>query len=237
MAHAATSEPVTPRARKHPTNVWRISLAVLVGAVTITMLVLRLQPAPPRFELIAANDYELRTKRFALVRDARAWMTRFSPKIFGFAPVQISAGYVVAGPGGVSDLTDLPQPAFLTNAVRVWILKSNDVARVERDLRGDNSRRWRVTTSEGTPSVLSTGVPMLKAPPSVEFANHPKIRGGNVDLAATFTSVVADTRDGRAAAHTTNQIAFRLFLRRDEGGILFDGTGLLFIWAHAPPRR
>jgi hypothetical protein len=214
--------------------VWRVSLAALVGAIAITVLVLWLQPAPPRFELITANDYELRTKRLGFVRDARAWMTRFSPKIFGFAPVQISAGYIVTGHSGASDLTELPPPAFSTNAVRVWILKSNEVARAERNLRSDNSSRWRVTTSEGTPSVLATGSPTGTGPGSVQFANHPKIRGGNVDLAAVFTSVVADARDGHAAGPTTNQIAFRMFLKPDEGGIIFDGTGVLFVWAHAP---
>jgi hypothetical protein len=232
-AHTPTSE-LVPQARKQPTPVWRVALAALVGAVAITVLVLRLQPTPPPFELITANDYEHRTKRFAFVRDARAWMTRFSPKIFGFAPVQISAGYIVTGHSGASDLGQLPPPAFSTNAVRVWILKSNEVARAERNLRSDNSSRWRVTTSEGTPSVLATGSPTGTGPGSVQFANHPKIRGGNVDLAVRFTSVASGPSDGQAAAYITNQIAFRMFLKRDEGGIVFDGTGVLFIWAHAP---
>jgi len=239
MPHAPTSEPAL-QARKQPTPVWRISLAALAGAVTITIFVLWLQPPPPRFELITAIDYERRTKRLALIRDAQAWMTRFSPKIFGFAPVQISAGYIITGPGGASDLTELPPPTFSTNAVRVWILASNDVARAERDLIADNSTHWLVNTSEGTPSTLSTGTPTPKgrsAPGSVEFANHPKIRGGDIDLAARFTSVVAGLRDRHAAGDTTNHIAFRMFLKRDEGGIIFDGDGALFIWAHAPPKQ
>jgi hypothetical protein len=238
MTHAAaTSEPVTPRTPKQPTPVWRVSLAAVIGAVTITLLVLWLQPAPPRFELITANDYERRTKRFAFIRDARAWMTRVSPKVFGFAPVHISASYRVTGHGGASDLTKLPPPTFSTNVVRVWILSSNEVDRVERDFVAGNSVGWSMNTSEGTPSVLATGVPMPKAPPSVEFANHPKIRGGNVDLAAGFTSIVAGTGNGKGAGHTTNHITFRMFLKRDEGGIVFDGTGVLFIWAHAPPKQ
>ena len=233
MTHAAaTSSPVTPWARTQSTSAWRVSFAALIGAVTITIFVLWLQPPPPPFQLITSNDYERRTKRFAFVRDARAWMTRFSPKIFGFAPVQISASYVIRD--NTADLwAQLPLPAFSTNAVRVWILKSNEVARFERDLRDDHSRSWRVTTSEGIPSGLSMGNSTGKSPGSVQFANHPKIRGGNVDLAARFT-VVTGTGDARAADHTTNQIAFRLFLKRDEGGILFDGSGVLFIWAHAP---
>ena len=234
MTHAATSEPVA-QARKQSTRVWwRISLAALVGAIAITMVVLWLQPAPPRFELITANEYERRTKRFAFVRDARAWMTRFSPKIFGFAPVDISAKYVVTGRGVATDLKELPPPAFSTNAVRLWILTSNEVARAENDLLADNRLGWRMNTSEGTPSVLSTGSPTGAGPGSVQFANHPKIRSGNVDLAVTFTSVAATPTSGDVAAHATNQIAFRMFLKRDEGGIVFDGIGVLFIWAHAP---
>jgi len=233
MTHAATSEPVA-QGCKHPTRVWwRISLAALVGAVTITIFVLWLQPPPPQFELITANDYERRTKRFAFIRDARAWMTRFSPKIFGFTPVDISAKYVVTGRSVATDLNELPPPAFSTNAVRVWILTSNEVARAENDLLADNRLGWRMNTSEGTPSVLSTGSPTGAGPGSVQFANHPRIRSGNVDLAVTFTSVAATARNGDAA-HTTNQIAFRMFLKPDEGGILFDGTGVLFIWAHPP---
>ena len=172
MTHAATSEPAPPQTRQKPTRVWHTSLAALVGAGAITMLVLRLQPPPPRFELITASDYERRTKRFAFVRDARAWMTRFSPKIFGFAPVHISAGYIVTVRDGASELGQLPPPAFFTNAMKVWILPSNEVARVERDLRNDNMTRWRLNTSEGIPSVLSTATPtpIGTGPGLVEFA-------------------------------------------------------------------
>jgi hypothetical protein len=233
-AHAATRETVTPRAHKQSTRAWRVSLAAVIGAVTITIFILWLQPPPPRFELITADVYERRTKRLAFVRDARAWMTRFSPKIFGFAPVHISASYRVTGHGGASDLTKLPPPTFSTNVVRVWILSSNEVDRVERDLVAGNSVGWSMNTSEGTPSVLSTGTPTGTGPGSVEFANHPKIRGGNVDLAAGFTSIVAGTGNGEGAGYTTNHITFRMFLKRDEGGIIFDGTGMLFIWAHTP---
>ena len=65
----------------------------------------------------------------------------------------------------------------------------------------------------------------------MEFASHPKVRGGNVDLAAKLTAIVTDAEFITPA---TNQIAFRMFLKPDEGGIVFDGTGVLFIWAHAP---
>jgi len=236
IREAATSDCAAPP-RKKPKRLWRTSLVVLVGTVSITMLVLRLQPPPAPFELITADDYERRTKRFAFVRDARAWMTRFSPKVFGFASVHISASYRVTGHGGASDLTKLPPPTFPTNVVQVWILSSNEVDRVERDFVAGNSVGWSMNTSEGTPSILSTGTSTGTGPGSVEFANHSKIRGGNVDLAARFTSIVAGTGNGRGAGHTTNQIAFRMFLKRGEGGIVFDGNGVLFIWAHAPPKR
>ena len=236
MTHPATSEPATPQTRQKPTQVWRTTLAALVGAGAITTLVLWLQPPSPRFELITASDYERRTKRFAFIRDARAWMTRFSPKIFGFAPVHISAGYIVTVRGVASELGQLPPPAFSTDAMKVWILPSNEVARIERDLRNDNMTRWRLNTSEGIPSVLSTATPtpIGTGPGLVEFANHPGIRSGNVDLAAKFMTVVMADPQGQIAAPATNQVAFRAFLKRDEGAIVSNEAGALFIWAHAP---
>ena len=145
MTHTTISEPAPPQTHRKPTRVWRASLAALVGAVSIAMLVLWLQPPPPQFELITADDYERRTKLLAFIRDARAWMTRFSAKIFGFASVEISACYVT-GRGSAPNLSQLPEPIFSTNMVRVWILKSNEVARAEGNLMAENTARWRITT-------------------------------------------------------------------------------------------
>jgi len=189
------------------------------------MLVVWLQPPSPRFELITADNYYRRTKRFAFIHDVRAQLTRISPKIFGFDPVEISGRYYVIGDGDGSDLKKLPLPTFSTNAVRVWILASNEVARTEQTLRTDSIARWRIGTSEGVPSVMSMGTPTGRGPGSVEFANHPKVCGGNVDLGAKLTA---------PTQQMTNEIAFRMLLKRGEGGIIFDGTGVLFIWAHGP---
>jgi len=200
-------------------------------AIVLVAIVSWLQPTPPRFELITADDYHRRTKRLAFIHEARAQLTRISPKIFGFDPVHISASYRVTGPYGASDLNELPRPTFSTNAAQVWILASNEAARISHDLGSRSIARWRITSAEGVPSVMSTGTSTGTGPGSVEFASHPKVRGRSVDFAAKLTAIVTDREFSFPA---TNQLAFRMFLKPDEGGIVFDGTGVLFIWAHAP---
>lgn len=209
-----------------------MSFAALIGAGAITILVLWLQPVPRGFELITTDDYERRTKRFAFIRDARAWMTRFSPKLFGFAPVQISGCYVESdGDEQAHTLLGLPPPEYSPNAVRVWILASNLVARAERNTLSDNRTRWRNNTSDGTPSALSMG----PGRGSLEFSTHPKVRGNNVDLATKLRSFSVIT--GGVTERTNHEAAFRMLLKPHEGGIIIDRSGVLFIWAHAPPRQ
>ena len=230
MTHSTTSERATAQTGQRPKRLWRGILVSLIIAIVFVAIVSWLQPTPPRFELITADDYHGRTKRFAFIHDTRAQLTRISPKIFGFDPVEISGSYHVIDGDDASDLKKRPL-TFSTNAVQVWILASNEVARTEYKLRTDSIARWRIGTSEGVPSVMSMGTPTGRGPGSVEFASHPKVRGGNVDLAAKLTAIVADAE---FSAPATNQLAFRMFLKPDEGGIVFDGTGVLFIWAHAP---
>src|SRR5687768_789463 len=85
--NAASSDCIAP-ARRQPKRAWRVAVLTLIVAMGGVVVALWLRPAPPRFELITSDDYQRRTKRFAFIQDARAWMTRFSPKIFGFARVE-----------------------------------------------------------------------------------------------------------------------------------------------------
>ena len=162
-------------------------------------------------------------------------MTRFSPKIFGFDPVEISASYVQMGGHEKSELSaQLLQPQYSSNTVRVWILASNEVAQAERNLRANHSIRWRVSTADGISSVLSTG-PATGL--SREFASHPKIRGGNVDLAVIVRSVSIHSIASGAMERTDHEMTFRVLIKPGEGGIIIDHSGALFIWAHAPQRQ
>jgi hypothetical protein len=225
---------VTSRARQKPRRLWRWIPLALVITIVLVAIVSWLQPTPLRFELLTADDYYRRTKRFAFIHDARAQMTRISVRIFGFDPVDISAAYVASSVDTSNLRAQLPQPHYSSNAVQVWILSSNVVARTERGLRTDRIAGFRNSSSEGVPSVVSMGTPTGRGPGSVEFASHPKVRGSNVDLAAKLTAIIANREPGAAAQPMTNQIAFRLLLKPDEGAILVDGTAVLFIWAHAP---
>ena len=224
----ATVDPVT-EPRKRPKRLWRVVFAALAIAVTVLLAALWLQPLPPRCELITADEYQRRTKRFAFIQDARAWMTRFSPKIFGFAPVHISAAHVGKEE---SDLLDpLPEPRYSSNGMRVWILTSNVVARVQRDMLPKSITRWRINTSDGTPSVISMG----PGSGTLEFASHPKVRSGNVDLAAKLRLMSIIKSTGGFNERTNRETVFRMLLKRDEGAIILDESGVLFIWAYAPP--
>jgi hypothetical protein len=233
-AATATNDPVVPPP-KRPRRLWRIIIALLITAISLLTVVSWLRPPPARFELISTQDYERRTERFAFLQKARGWMTRFSPKIFGFARVEISASYVQIGRSEKSELSaHLPRPLYSSNAVRVWILASNEVARLERDLRTTNSARWRVSAADGISSVLSTGPVDFF---SLEFATHPKIRRDAIDLGVIVRSVSTHTISGGLVRRTNHETSFRAFLKADEGGIIMDESGVLFVWAHAPRRQ
>jgi hypothetical protein len=232
MDAPTTAVPPATKAQRRPRRLWRWTFVTLIFVLFAVLITLWFQPAPPRFELITADGYERRTKPIALVQDARTWLTRVRPKTFGFAPVQISASYVMTERGNASEgLAHLSPPQYSSNAVRVWILGSNDVARAEKSLRSTNHSRWRVSTADGISSILSTGPAGSR---SLKFATHPKIRRGNVDLAAKVSSFSTTNRAGGVAQRVNHETTFRLLLKSNEGGIIVDNSGVLFIWAHAP---
>jgi hypothetical protein len=222
-----TSDSIAPP-RKRPKRLRRGILAVLSVIIALSWL----QPSTPRFELMTADEYQRRTERFAFIQRARAWMTRLSPKIFGFAAVHISAAYVAKDESDL--LAELPEALYTSNAVKVWILASNVVARAERNLLANNITRWRINTSEGIPSVLSTGP---ESGGTLDFASHPKIRGGSVDLAAKVRSVSSLSNAGGVSERTNHETIFRLLLKPGEGGVIRDDSGVFFVWAYAPPRQ
>ena len=222
---SATNGSVAPP--KQPRRLGRILVMVLIVAISAIAIVSWLRPPPPRFDLISTQDYERRTKRFAFIQSARAWMTRFSPKVFGFDPVHISASYVVSnGDEQTNLLLQLRKADYSSNSVHVWILASNEVKRAERNLLTDNRSHLRINTSEGIASVLS----MTPGFGTLEFANYPKVHGDSVDLAAKVRSVSTHV----LAEGTNHEISFRVLLKPGEGGIVIDDSGALFIWAYAP---
>jgi hypothetical protein len=209
----AANDSVAPP-RKPAKRLWRIVIALLITAILLVTIVSWLRPPPSRFELISAKDYERRTERFAFVQSARAWMTRFSPRFFRFAPVEISASYVQIGRREESELlARLPSPQYWSNAVRAWIFTSNEVARAERYLRANDGSRWRITTADGISSVLSG-----PATPTSSFATHPKIRDGNVDLAVIVRSESILNVGRGVMERPSHETTFRVLLKPGEGG-------------------
>lgn len=221
---------------KRPKRILRWIVAVFCLVVLTPVLFSWLSPAPPPFELLTTDAYQRRTKRFAFIRDARAWLTRISPKIFGFAPVHISGTVTkLDGEGPSAALRGLPDPHYSSNTVRVWILSSNEVFAVEVALRREASTQsgWRINTSDGTPCTLSTA-PASPGATAIDFDNHPKVRGRKVDL-ASIVRTTSKIMQGRVARTQTNQeAAFRILLDVGEGAIIVDGSSALAIWAYAP---
>lgn len=213
-------------------------IALVVLALLVPLVLLWLAYAPPAVEVLTGDAYRHRIKRFALLRDARAWLARTSPKTFQPPTVHVSASFVPASRGDTADaIGSLPAPNYSSEAVRIWLLSSNDVAQAEAGVRSYERVGWRVITYSGTPSRFgSSGTGASnRTTNAYEFASYPKVRPGQVEVAAIVSETTTRLQNGRTTVSTNHETAFRLMLKPDQGGIVADRLGILFIWAHELP--